>query len=970
MKRNLLIFLWVIGSFSAAKATHLLGGDISWDCLGNDSFKITFTAYRDCNELSFSSVNTKISSSCNDIVLTNTMSGGRDVTPVCGNSVSRCKDTASTFPYGLEEYTYTSIVDLSTLRKNGCCSIVISASICCRSKAITTGSANQNFYIESTMDLCRASCISAPKWKLPPVVYNCFGSDFVVDHGIAFDANSGIDSTIFELTEPMVNDQRSVTWGSWFSYDKPLPFLGYPKKDLPLPRGFHLDRTTGNIRFRPLGERVGMMAVKATIWSDGKIAGTITRDFQVVIIRCSGNNGPYLSGIDCGNPSINSIDIETCPGKEICFKVCSSDWDTLDSTNLVYNGGIPGASFKTLNPGAQYAQGQFCWTPTQDDISDVPHTFVITAKDNHCPIPRSTPLLFEITVRNPKPPLLYQDIKPIDSCGKYQMVMRDSAKNNLKEVYWLMNDSVPIGTGDTIEYTFADQGIRKITGVYNECPVVKIDDTIKVRHSSNIKYEFKNRSICANEPLRISSDLTGLQGTPSFVWSADSGVFIDSPNAKSVNLKFPNTSATYIVKLEVKDASACGTSRQFRVTTKKAKTVEIARGKSICEDDATVVPLDVYQNQGVWIGKGVLNNVFDPSSAGLGLHELFFKVEDNVSCVTDTAVFEITPLPQIAISDDISWCTDNTPIPLKSLPAGGQWTGRGITSSNQFDGQSLSKGTYKLLYSYSDSKGCTNKDSLLASVFDYAVGSVSAPDTASSCAYGSSFILLGSPKGGNWLGGGFASSGEELRIDPTLLSSGTYEIVYTYRDANQCGDSDTSKMLIYETPTAAFKVLDTVINQNDTLPVQNNSYEINGSKYLWQVGAPTSKNALGYEPRIIMDQLGMHEVTLITLDTLTGCGDTLTQTDAVNVIKFVGTTVGLLENIDIFPNPASNTLVIKNDSKNNIRISLFSISGRALISQDIRPGTDHLDVSDVAAGSYQLRLSNGSTTRTILIIKQ
>lgn len=971
MKKHLLIFFLIVGGFVSAEATHVLGGSIGWDCLGNDSFKVTLTVYRDCNEAQLSTIDTKVSSSCKTITLSNTVSSGIDITPFCGSSVSRCKDTASTYPYGIEVYTLTSIVDLSSLRSSSCCSVVLSASSCCRSEAITTGARNQNFYIESTFDLCASSCISSPKWKSHPSIINCLGSDVIIEHGILFGTANGVDSTILELTPPMQSATTPTTWTGNHSYDLPVNFLGFPKKDLPLPRGFHVDKTTGTIRFRPFFTGVGIMAVKASIWKGGKKVGTVTRDFHIIVVSCSGNNAPYISGMNCSSPSSKGINFEACPGQEICFKICTSDRDSADSTSLVYNNGISGATFKTLNPGDKYAEGEFCWTPKKSDISNIPRTFTITAKDNNCPVPRTSVQLFEITVSEPQPPLLFQKSKPVDSCGKYQLIVHDTASTDVPDIFWFLQETILIGQGDTIEYTFPDTGKFEVTSVYNGCPEVKLKDTLMVRHSSDIVVEdLTDHTICANQTLSLSPTLSGITGVASFQWSTDSSLVVDSPNAKDINIQFPNESKTYLITLDISDGSACGNSKTVRVVTKKSQHLEIDRGGMYCEDVGKNFTLTNPSNAGIWSGSGVFGNEFRPDSAGVGIHELFYVEEDANSCVTDTAVFDISALPILSISDDFSWCTDNGAIPLKATPSGGSWTGQGINTSNEFDGSGLSKGKYTLSYSYTDARGCSSNKSLVVNVLDYAIGSVSAPDTAASCLYGPEMVLVGKPAGGQWLGSGFISSGEELRIDPSQLSSGEYDIVYTYTDANKCANSDTTKVIIFETPTANFKVLDTLIDQNDTLPIQNLSNDANGSAYLWVVGPPTSKSSLGFEPTIVMDQLGRHDITLYTRDTISGCMDTMIAENAIRVIKFVGMSATHQSSLLIFPNPVSEVLFIENDISGEADVKIISTSGQLVLHQVLKPGETNTNVGHLPSGMYQILVENERTLQKSVFIKK
>src|SRR6187402_3028654 len=47
-KHYVILFFAVLLSFSL-KASHLMGGDITWVCLGNGQYKFTMRVYRDCN---------------------------------------------------------------------------------------------------------------------------------------------------------------------------------------------------------------------------------------------------------------------------------------------------------------------------------------------------------------------------------------------------------------------------------------------------------------------------------------------------------------------------------------------------------------------------------------------------------------------------------------------------------------------------------------------------------------------------------------------------------------------------------------------------------------------------------------------------------------------------------------------------------------------------------------------------------
>lgn len=50
MKKRVVIFCLILLSFTC-KATHIVGGEITYDYLGNDKYRIVLKVYRDCSSL-------------------------------------------------------------------------------------------------------------------------------------------------------------------------------------------------------------------------------------------------------------------------------------------------------------------------------------------------------------------------------------------------------------------------------------------------------------------------------------------------------------------------------------------------------------------------------------------------------------------------------------------------------------------------------------------------------------------------------------------------------------------------------------------------------------------------------------------------------------------------------------------------------------------------------------------------------
>ena len=110
------IFIFLAASAVKIKASHMMGSDITYKCLGNGKYEVTVTVYRDCNgiPLQASNLDAKCTSGTGNASFNLPKIAVNDVTninPNCPNK-SRCQGA---FPYGIEEHIFKGIIDLSAL---------------------------------------------------------------------------------------------------------------------------------------------------------------------------------------------------------------------------------------------------------------------------------------------------------------------------------------------------------------------------------------------------------------------------------------------------------------------------------------------------------------------------------------------------------------------------------------------------------------------------------------------------------------------------------------------------------------------------------------------------------------------------------------------------------------------------------------------------------------------------------------
>ena len=390
------LFFFITFSFPANASIGYLGGDMTWTCIGQDSFIIRMVLYRDCNQDPMvSSVNLAIKCKSSGSLISNVSIHTPppvDITPTCGHSCTRCQSASCSFPYGIEQYTFTKFLVFDN--SVSCCELLLSYKGCCRSSAFTNIQPGQLFYLEAMLNRCISPCDNSPSLTNPPIAIICLGQDFVFCHGVVdIDVNPNgvfIDSLAYEWIAPSSATNTAVAFNHPYTFDKPLFFWGYPDANLAFPRGFHLDDHTGGLIFRPLKIEFASFALKIKEYRKGQIIGELSRDIGVLVISCPNNNAPVLSG-----PFYKEI----VAGNTVNFSIHTNDYDTKDTLIISWNTSIPGAVWTDNNKQVKHPTGQLSWTPSISDARIIPHVFTVTVKDDACPVNAKLTRAYQVMVR-------------------------------------------------------------------------------------------------------------------------------------------------------------------------------------------------------------------------------------------------------------------------------------------------------------------------------------------------------------------------------------------------------------------------------------------------------------------------------------------------------------------------------------------------------------------------------------------
>ena len=183
---------------------------------------------------------------------------------------------------------------------------------------------------------------------------------------------------------------------------------------------------------------------------------------------------------------------------------------------------------------------------------------------------------------------------------------------------------------------------------------------------------------------------------------------------------------------------------------------------------------------GTWSGTGVSGSTFDPSVAGVGTHAVNYSVTITGGCVTDTTIdIRVNPLPVLTLGSYGPTCVTASPLSLSGLPAGGTWSGSGVSGS-MFTPSVAGAGTIRVYYSYTDENGCSSVDST-----EIVVNEIPRLDPGTYgplCVSASPVFLQGTPAGGTWSGTGVSGS----TFDPSVAGVGTHAVNYSVTITGGC----------------------------------------------------------------------------------------------------------------------------------------------------------------------------------------
>lgn len=299
-------------------------------------------------------------------------------------------------------------------------------------------------------------------------------------------------------------------------------------------------------------------------------------------------------------------------------------------------------------------------------------------------------------------------------------------------------------------------------------------------------------AVCSAEP---AFTLSG--GSPAGGTYSGTGVSAGSFNPAVAG------SGTFVLTYSYTNVAGCSASDTSAITVNTSPTVTLGTFNNVCVNAAAFTLTGGSPGGGTYSGPGVVGTTFRPSQAGAGDHYIYYTYTTAQGCAaTDSSAITVYALPTVTLPTFPSTCR-NTPAFLLSggIPSGGSYSGPGV-SSNIFNPNVAGNGTHVIIYSYTDSLGCSASTANTITV--NAPPTVSFGTLNAVCLNAAPFTLSGgSPSGGTYNGPGVASN----QFNASVAGAGLVTLSYTYTDSNSCSNTASGSIFVNALPTVSFAAL-------------------------------------------------------------------------------------------------------------------------------------------------------------------
>ena len=311
MKNCFLLLSLLLLQLQPAKASHVLGGEMSYKCLGNGIFEFTVAFYRDCSGIAWDQTSVTVNGPSGTFTLNRLpgVAGITDISQRCATATSfgcGTNPASGTGPNGtIARLTYKGTTNLSALPAppaSGYVFFVNNISVNVRNNNNNMGGGSSmglrvmmyRFENPATGNALTPAqmCDNSPDFMDAPAALHILNPQDTARIS-SFAIDSDLDSLVYKIDFPWTNTFTPMFYTAPYSVFNPLP-----NTPSVLPSGTPaMNPKTGTLSFRPSQAGNFLTCFKVESWRCGQKISEVYRDFQLQIISSpSGSPAPYVPG--------------------------------------------------------------------------------------------------------------------------------------------------------------------------------------------------------------------------------------------------------------------------------------------------------------------------------------------------------------------------------------------------------------------------------------------------------------------------------------------------------------------------------------------------------------------------------------------------------------------------------------------------------------------------------------------------
>lgn len=651
MRKAFIIISFLFTSYTAM-CSHIVGGELYFDCLGNNQYLITLKLYRNCSDTCTHCAPygnpeyIAIFDSSGNLVSQDPMPfpGADTLSPTFSNPCLTPIDICT------ELAVYTTTVTLPP--KAGGYDVVYQR--CCRTDALLNLVEFQGAsYVAHIPDPSLATCDNSPRFNLLPPMYMCLDAPLALDYS-ATDPDG--DSLVYSMCNPISGATNlcpdpAPNGGGGGCPTVPGPPPYNPNQFVspysvanftnnPAVNDLTINPQTGLLTGTPNQPGIFDVTVCVSEYRNGKFLGTVSRDYQFTIAQCNipiaavpeigvTGTGEGIYVINCKNYTVNFVNNTFNPGGG----VISYAWDF----------GVPGSTTDTSS--------QFSPSYTYPDSGAYKVQLVAILTENGASCYDTTTALVYVY------PTFTTNFSAPNECQNEAVQFTDSTVSSYGVINrWLWN----FGDGNSANirdpsHHYSAPGTYTVTLVdQNSVGCVDTDQRTVVIYPAPSP-GFTTGNTCVDATVNFTNTTTGNDSTYEWIFGDGSGI---STVTNPTHLY--NSAGVDTVMLIALGTNGCIDTLAQVLTIHPLPVILHTNDTTICPFDSA----QLYATGGVsylWSPAATLNDsaIATPVATPVPPNPITYTVAvtDQNGC-TNRAQLTVTlyPIPNIQVTPDTSVC--------------------------------------------------------------------------------------------------------------------------------------------------------------------------------------------------------------------------------------------------------------------------------------------------------------------------